>query len=93
MSELCVGNSNFTKTKKAIDIIATSCDGRHDEETRIMVVLFYSCFFIFTFLHIYPLYITTGVLKYSHKVKLSFNIIINLISIDTHPTRLNYITK
>ena len=79
MSELSVGNSNFTKTKKAIDIIATSCDSRHDGETKLIVVLFYSCFFIFTFLHISTLYITTGVLDYSHKVRLSFNIIIHLV--------------
>ena len=46
-------------------------------KTNCCFVLF--MFFIFTFLHISTLYITTGVLDYSHKVRLSFNIIIHLV--------------
>ena len=67
MRELSIGNFNFPKTKKAIDIIATSCDCRHDGETRLMVGLFYSCFFSLHFIHIYTLYITTTVRNYSRK--------------------------
>ena len=66
------------RRKFQLAFIATSCDGRHDGETKLIVVLFYSCFFIFTFLHISTIYIT-GVLDYSHKVRLSFNIIIHLV--------------
>ena len=56
MRELSIGNSNFPKTKKAIDIIATSFDGRHNgkNKTKGWFVLF--MFVLFT-LYILTLFI------------------------------------